>query len=63
MATRKELKPCPFCGGKAKMIEHDFHKLEATWGVRCVECGAQTNQFFTMRALATKAWNRRTQDD
>lgn len=33
----KELKPCPFCGGKAK-LEHDVHYSY----VRCMECHART---------------------
>ena len=26
-----ELKPCPFCGGKADLLEHKFHGLTSTF--------------------------------
>lgn len=51
-----ELKPCPFCGGKAKIFQDDrfcFFK------VRCVKCYAESS-YIEDKNLAVKAWNRRT---
>lgn len=62
-----ELKPCPFCGGKAVIHVND--------GVRvtCVECGAMTTCLVdrisqgkpTGSAVGTvvDAWNRRIADE
>lgn len=58
-----ELKPCPFCGGKAVVFVND--------GVRvlCVKCNAQTRSLVDNVALidstsavesVVAAWNRRT---
>lgn len=38
----KEIKPCPFCGGKGE-LDGDI-EVESTWGtvwVKCTECGAE----------------------
>ena len=58
-----ELKPCPFCGGKAVIYVNDGVK------VTCKECGAMTMSFVdrisqgkpTGSAVGTvvDAWNRR----
>lgn len=56
-----ELKPCPFCGGKAKM--------KASWSasvyVECMSCFAQAMHFlpaadYCADDRAAEAWNRRT---
>lgn len=55
-----ELKPCPFCGGAAKLILHN-----SIGGVRCPECGVLGACFmdkFTQGdglQKAVEAWNRR----
>ena len=46
-----ELKPCPFCGGKAEFIDEsddwyskysvDYEWVNLPMMVRCVECGAK----------------------
>ena len=53
-----KLKPCPFCGGKARRYygNHDMH------GVVCNKCGAK-QYGYANQASATKAWNRRADDD
>ena len=50
-----DLKPCPFCGGKASMIDtspyHDYY-------VKCLKCGIE-QKLYKSRRTATVAWNRR----
>lgn len=50
------LKPCPFCGGQANVIEYLFHGL---YGVKCQKCKAETYQFYESEEEAIEAWNRR----
>lgn len=69
-----ELKPCPFCGGRAYIEKHQraFVNAESTHVsfVRCMQCGARSERFdhrnyaeSTRRASAfsdaVEAWNRR----
>lgn len=59
-----ELKPCPFCGGKAELIQtkcltngcvlyHVFH-----YDIKCSAGGIRTENSLTPEE-ATEAWNRR----
>lgn len=53
-----ELKPCPFCGGKA-YVARDFEISSWTvFFVRCICCLVRTNLFLT-KSEAISAWNRR----
>lgn len=54
-----ELKPCPFCGGKADIYEPDVD-IE-THLVYCTKCQAET-QLFAKREEAIEAWNRRADE-
>lgn len=64
-----ELKPCPFCGGAAKLhscAEIDNKTLAAAfgneYGVHCIVCGVATLPKGS--ALdAVRAWNRRADND
>lgn len=58
-----ELKPCPFCGGEGCLQEHIFVGYTNTYGVVCLDCCAETRQFFRTREEAIEAWNRRTDAD
>lgn len=58
-----KLKPCPFCGGEAKVgyAINDYNR----WGVSCNTCGCVVEVGFgdyedTMEE-AVKAWNRRAE--
>ena len=52
-----ELKPCPFCGGEAKMAWHYIAQNKKQWAVQC-SCGARF--FFKPRRRdAAEAWNKR----
>ena len=48
-----ELKPCPFCGGRARLfrIGHQSGTAFDDWGIECVQCGAMPWAFsmFTCR--------------
>lgn len=72
----EELKPCPFCGGKAKVKATKKDCTGFTIWCAC-ECGARTGGFCsdtnkeddTMENIekckkrAIKAWNRRANDE
>lgn len=55
-----ELKPCPFCGGKAKLIYIGFMSV-----VKCQKCGAfgeVVPDYYEQgdgKTEAIEAWNRR----
>ena len=58
-----ELKPCPFCGGKATYVYHMPYNA-----VACKKCKATTRVFTDYyeqqdgKAEAIEAWNRRAED-
>lgn len=58
-----ELKPCPFCGGNATVVEHIYYGFQNKYGVVCLECYAETGQFMCSKDLAEDAWNRRARED
>lgn len=71
----RELKPCPFCNGKAKVKVCDgagcFYTdigTEMYLGrkmshclIRCERCGIKTKAYLTRRGVFN-AWNRRSND-
>lgn len=61
----ERLKPCPFCGGEAKIAEKDFVKnfvRYSLWTAVCQKCGMQTRLKFSDEDAAI-AWNRRVNED
>lgn len=54
------LKPCPFCGGKGKVVD-----VNGFWcAVICEKCNATTNSIlcsaeYAAKEKAIEAWNRR----
>lgn len=50
MTNEKELKPCPFCGGKAQRFPKGFSNAKPT----CLECGVSCH--------STNIWNNRAED-
>ena len=57
-----DLRPCPFCGGEACMQVHEFVGYRNTYGIVCLDCGAETRQFFMSKSEAEEAWNIRKAD-
>jgi Lar family restriction alleviation protein len=60
-----ELKPCPFCGGRADLITHSFwnEKKQAhtdkTYSIKCFICLTESYLFYETEQIAIEAWNRR----
>lgn len=62
-----ELKPCPFCGGKAKVFDNhkDFDTERVKYGVKCTKC----KMYMTFedklysKSLVVRGWNRRTDEN
>ena len=50
-----ELKPCPFCGGRATLEGNDYFWVE------CTSCDAMTRGSED-KQKAIEAWNRRAED-
>lgn len=58
MKKENNLKPCPFCGGKARLkSSHGFNN------VSCGNCGAEYPVSFDTRKEAAAAWNNRPLED
>lgn len=56
---KTELKPCPFCGGEAEMLDGFTLKIPHAYFVRCKKCNTESDMYGTKRA-AKKHWDRRT---
>lgn len=54
----EELKPCPFCGGKATIWKEDAVWFDITW-IGCKECGVQLRKYADNRGI--KTWNKRVE--
>ena len=63
-----DLKPCPFCGGKAqidKIPKWDWESREYDYQIRCQESGCiatSLNYFYDTEEAAIEAWNRRAKE-
>ncbi len=55
MSSANELKPCPFCGGEAGLIDMEESHIPVCNEIECLcELGS-----FSTRDAAIAAWNRR----
>lgn len=52
------IKPCPFCGGKAKEGHRDRCKYDVTECVYCPDCWVKTDYCKSIHT-AVYAWNKR----
>ena len=60
MESEEELKPCPFCGKKAKM---ERSPISRKWFAYCTNkrCGVKPSTFMYVKREAAKvAWNKRS---
>lgn len=61
----EELKPCPFCEGKAQILGNAWQIiLKSRAQIKCRRCGARTMEYVGLDwddtlNLAIAAWNRR----
>ena len=55
-----KLKPCPFCGGEAKLNRQITPLGKKQWTVKC-DCGVLFH-YRNRRWKAIEAWNRRASD-
>ena len=60
-----ELKPCPFCGGRARINTGEFctgtEKVIKTYGAYCIKCSARIGMHYS-ESDACNEWNRRAND-
>lgn len=65
MEGMDEIKNCPFCGGKGKLMEYDpfeWHSgMASVYRVKCVVCGASIRK--EKEEMAIWAWNRRVDEN
>ena len=62
--TEQGLKPCPFCGGEAVLINTRAFG-ESCKSVMCIKCRATVSNFAgdMQEERATEAWNRRADNE
>lgn len=61
--SNTELKPCPFCGGEAELVEKFVRRgflLSHRYVIKCNRCGKEDREYF-YRFEAVEAWNRRVE--
>lgn len=68
MNNEIKLKPCPFCGGNAKMVVSSVSSQAGAqeptrYGACCDDCCVGTWKWYADKAEAAAAWNRRVEED
>lgn len=59
MVNGELIKSCPFCGGKAKMLNYS----ENEWLICCTECDGMVERWRKTEEEAIEQWNRRAQEE
>lgn len=59
MKSLKELKPCPFCGGKAELINFNMDYGTVTVGCTNEECDITLGKGYFSEEEAVRKWNQR----
>lgn len=57
-----QLKPCPFCGGKAEMLINEYNDSRKEYLVACAECDGMVERWRETEEEAVEQWNRRVSD-
>ena len=60
MTDKLKLKPCPFCGGPAEIVDNNS-LFPNSYFVGCWWCGAWTN-YEHRKEIAAELWNRRVDE-
>ena len=55
----KELKPCPFCGHEAEMLNYSKNE----WLVCCPACDGMVERWRETEKEAIEQWNRRANEE
>lgn len=55
----EELKPCPFCGGEAEILNYS----ENEWLICCAICNGMVERWRKTRKEAIEQWNRRANNE
>jgi Lar family restriction alleviation protein len=63
VTTNDELKPCPFCGGRARILDYDDGNGGYYSICECEKCGAKGSESNCGRNYTVKRWNERTEID
>ena len=58
--SSEELKPCPFCGGKAKRVTLQDEENFGGDVIVCINCDACSRVVFGEKEGLNEAWNART---
>ena len=59
-----DLKPCPFCGGEAELVEHEVVGYQTDFYVECVTCDCimcMGGLCYPTENEAIEAWNKRAE--
>lgn len=60
---QNKLKPCPFCGGRAIILQTETFFSYPRYFATCDSCGVETPRVYKTRAKSIEAWNRRAYND
>ena len=61
MSEKDQLKPCPFCGGKAIVRHSSLLRWCNEWAVECLVCSTiQGHEYKSTAEEAVSMWNTRS---